>query len=320
VDKNHANSRQRARTWQYPRHKHFEEQLRQAAKEWFAARQYAVHPRYAFCLAEWADWHKNIIVPEVAAYIENIRDERANAGQGFPLHDYIHHGLSSQSLLFNLVGPLITSNDLDPLRQAVRSSGLTWPGLSRQCTFEYEDRAVFNEDSGQPTSVDLVIGEPETAGSLFVECKLKETGFGGCSVFGGGDCDGDNPVGDFSRCYLHHIGRSYWTLLQKHGFLKGLVTTDSTCIMANHYQFFRVALLALEKGGTFVLLSDERSPTFSCQGPAGERGLMPLLIRYVPERLRARVGRMSIQGVVRAIEASGRHQWIGEFKAKYGIV
>ena len=319
MEKNSTNSRRLARTWPYPRHNRFVMHLRQAAKDWFAEHKCAVHPKYAYCLAEWADWHRNIIVPEVPTYIENIRQERAGIGQGFALHDYIHHGLSSQALLFNLIGPLIVRNDLEPLREAVHSSNLVWPGLSQQTIFEYEDRSVFNEDSGQPTSIDLVIGDPNMAGSLFIECKLVETEFGGCAVFKQGDCDGSNPVANFSRCYLHYIGRRYWTLLDKHGFLEGPITTDTICVLASHYQFFRLVLFALEKGGTFVLLSDERSPTFSCKGPTSERGLMPLLLQYVPKRLWTRVGQMSIQNVVGAIALSGRHDWIVHFKLKYGM-
>lgn len=294
-------------------------QLRKAAKDWFAEHNCAVHPKYAYCLAEWADWHSNIIVPEAATYIENIRQERAGTSQGFPLHDYIHHGLSSQALLFNLIGPLIVRKDLEPLHEAAHSSSLDLPGLSQRTIFEYEDRSVFNEDSGQPTSIDLVIGDPNIEGSLFIECKLVETEFGGCAVFKQGDCDGLNPAANFSLCYLHYIGRRYWTLLDKHGFLEGPISTDTMCILASHYQFFRLVLFALEKGGTFVLLSDERSPTFSCKGLIDERGLMPLLLKYVPKRLRTRVGQMSIQNVVRAIELSGRHEWIAQFKLKYGM-
>lgn len=314
-----TNSRQLARTWPYPRHSHFVNHLRQAAGEWFAKRGCIVHPKYPYCIAEWKDWKGNIIIPDVSAYIEAIRKERAAEGQGFPLHHYVHHGLSSQALLFNLIGTLIVRNDLEPLRNALRLRNLVWPGKKEKPIFEYEDRSVFNEDSGQPTSIDLVIGVPEATGSLFIECKLVETEFGGCTVFAQGDCDGTNPSTDFSRCYLHHIGRRYWTLLKKYGFLEGPLSSNTTCILSSHYQFFRVVLFALEKGGTFVLLSDERSPTFLSKGRMDERGLMPLLLKFVPHRLHNVVGHMSIQDVVKEIESSGRHEWIEQFKVKYGM-
>lgn len=314
-----VNSRQLARTWPYPRHNKYVTHLRQAAKYWFAEHECKVHPTYAYCLAEWNDWHRNIVLSEVAEYIEDIRRKRARKSQGFPLHDYVHHGLSSQALLFNLIGPLIVRGDLEPLRNAVYLSGLDWPGSSTQAFLEYEDRSVFNEDSGQPTSIDLVIGNPDISGSLFIECKFVETEFGGCSVFNQGDCDGDNPSSDFSRCYLHHIGRRYWTLLDKYGFLESPLSTESMCVLTSHYQFFREVLFALVKGGTFILLSDDRSPTFACGGPEDERGLMVLLLKFVPKRLRDRIGRISIQDVVKFIESSGRHEWIKKFKLKYGM-
>lgn len=90
--------------------------------------------------------------------------------------------------------------------------------------------------------------------------------------------------------------------------------------MAGHYQFFREVLFALEQGGVFVLLSDDRSPTFSCESEAGRRGLMPFLLGLVPESGRSRVASVSVQDLLRSIEATGRHDdWVHEFRAKYGI-
>jgi hypothetical protein len=34
--------------------------------------------------------------------------EQRKGGNNFPLHKYIQHGLNSQALLFNLIGPLLT--------------------------------------------------------------------------------------------------------------------------------------------------------------------------------------------------------------------
>lgn len=87
--------------------------------------------------------------------------------------------------------------------------------------------------------------------------------------------------------------------------------------MAAYYQFFREGLFALVKGGTFVLLVDARNPAFFNDGPAGRRGQMPFLETFVPERHRGRVGAVTVQRVVGAIERSGRHgDWIGEYKAR----
>ena len=91
------------------------------------------------------------------------------------------------------------------------------------------------------------------------------------------------------------------------------------CLLASHYQFFREALFSLEKGGTFVLLSDDRNPTFSFEDPASERGLVPFLLKLIPKQHQRQMGHVSIQSVVKAIESSPRNEWIGRFKIKYGI-
>jgi len=222
-------------------------------------------------------------------------------------------------MLFNLVGPLIVRSDFEPLSAILKHFGLEWPIPPLMVEFEYEDREVFNEDYGQPTSIDLVIRSKKAAYSLFVECKFRETEFGGCSIFGKGDCDGRNPAHKFSLCYLHHIGRRYWTLLKKYGFLDGLLAEGVSCNLATNYQFFRELLFALENGGSFILLSDARSPTFHCEGPTGNRGLIDFLSKLTPEAVKDRLISVSIQDLATEISRSGRHEWIDEFALKYGL-
>ncbi len=313
-------SRARARTWPYPRHRNFRKGLQAAAVKWFADKGFTISTRYPYILADREEWAQNIILPEVAAYIREEQKQREAQRKGFPLHKYIHHGLSSQAMLFNLIGPLIVMRDLEPLRQAFTQQGIAWPKGEINASFEYEDRKVFNEDTGQPTSIDLVLKDDAGNPHLFVEGKLVEREFGGCSLFGAGDCDGRNPAHDFSLCYLHHLGRRYWKLLDKHGFLSGPIGQNATCILATYYQFFREVLFALELDDSFVLLSDGRSPTFSCDGSQGKRGLMPFLLSMVPQPVQSRVATGSIQQVVAAIKTSGRHKWITEFEQKYGLM
>lgn len=315
-----TSSRARARTWPYPRHRDFEKGLRRAAAAWFENQGFAVSARYPYILAEWQQWPQNIILPEVARYIQGEWERRQAEQRGFPLHKYVHHGLSSQAMLFNLVGPLIVEADLSPLREVLLQQGVPCPERALVADLEYEDRAVFNEDTGQPTSIDLALqGEPGSA-PVFVEAKLVEKEFGGCSVFAAGDCDGRNPARDFSLCYLHHLGRRYWELLERHGFLSGPIGESPICILSSHYQFFREVIFALELGGAFVLLSDARSPTFHCDGPQGPRGLMPFLLSLIPSSARNCVATATIQQVLAAARASGRHGWVGEFEWKYGLV
>ncbi|QWV94671.1 hypothetical protein KP004_05690 [Geomonas oryzisoli] len=314
------NSRARSRTWPYPRHADFEKSLRETAKAWFTSKGYPKHDKYPYCLDTYDNWHHNIIDQKVVTFIKSDRLER-KGNKGFPLHKYVHHGLSSQALLFNLLGPLVVDNNLDPLRKVLESHGVIWPGEDAEGKFEYENRDIFNEDSGQPTSIDFMIQDSAGEPKIFIESKLVEKEFGACSVFKNGDCEGRSPVGDFHQCYLHHIGRKYWTLLEKNGFLDGPLGSEKTCIFASHYQFFREVLFALEMSGTFVLLSDERSPTFFCTSKDEKikRGLMPFLCDLVPEKLRHRIVSITIQEVVHAIEETGTSEWVKDFKVKYGL-
>ncbi|HPQ35494.1 MAG TPA: hypothetical protein P5200_11690 [Tenuifilaceae bacterium] len=249
-----TSSRRLAQDWKYPRYSRFEEQLRTAASSWFENKGFPVHPKMKYCLDSLDKWEMNIILPEVSNYIVDVRQQKEKDSKPFPLHKYAHHGLSSQAMVFNLVGPLIVRNDYDPLIEVLRSKGITInEGIEAE--FEYEDRDVFNENTGQPTSIDLIIkniGQKKEP-FIFIESKLVEAEFGGCSVFSKGDCNGRNPVNDKSSCFLHFIGRKYWDLMDKHGF-SDVLHDQKICILVNYYQFFRELLLSIEKNGTFVLL------------------------------------------------------------------
>jgi hypothetical protein len=312
-------NKQSARTWQYPRHKIFEKRIQKAAVAWFAHHGYLTNPRHPYILAKWEDWPKNIILPDVSQYIQDAVENKRRERNNFPLHKYIHHGLSSQAMLFNLVGPLLVVNDLSPLKILIGRQGLEWPGENVLSIFEYEDRDVFNERQGQPTSIDLVIDAETGNTGLYIEAKFTEHEFGGCSLFHGGDCDGRNPSVNLGLCYLDHIGRKYWSLMHKYGLHDGHIGTDAMCILANHYQFFRELLFALEKGGTFILLSDDRNPVFHSSGSQGERGLMPFLTELLPADIRKRIALISIQELITEIQLSERHTWCVEFIEKYGL-
>jgi hypothetical protein len=312
-------SRRKAQSWPYPRHKVFEEQLRQSNASWFSRRGYAVNNRLPYLLDQWEDWPQNIILPEVAQYIQAEAKRRSLNREMFPLHKYLHHGLSSQAMLFNLVGPLVVQENLGAFKQALEAQGVSWPPESVTAVFEVEDRKIFNEDTGQPTSIDLVIKGSDNAHSLFIEAKLVEREFGGCSVFQGGDCDGQNPTQNFDRCYLHYIGRQYWTQLEKNGFLAGPAGSSPICPLALYYQFFREVVFAIASGGDFVLLFDERNPSFYADGLKGNRGFMPFLLTFVPEQLRRRVHAISIQQVVEAYRINAGFAWLAEFEQKYAL-
>src|SRR4030043_1398295 len=312
-------SRKNAQSWPYTRHKDFEEKLRTSNASWFAERGFSINNRMPYLLEHWEDWPKNIILPEVAQFIQAEQKRRNEAGERFPLHKYIHHGLSSQAMLFNLIGPFVVSRNLIPFILAFTARGIDWPQQNVVPIFEVENPKIFNEDTGQPTSIDLEIKSYDNTRSLFIEAKLGEREFGGCSVFQGGDCDGHNPSKNFNYCYLHYIGRLYWILLEKYGFLSGLAGTSPICPLALYYQFFRELIFAFEWGGDFVLLYDERNPSFYPDGLSGDRGLMPFLTTFVPDELRKRIHSINIQQMVDIFRHHHELTWLTEFEKKYAL-
>lgn len=304
------NSRQLANQWPHVRYKHFQKAMREAAAQWFVKEGMSVSKKARYILADRDNWAKNIILPEVVKYIENEIQVRPS----FPLHKYIHHGLSSQAMVFNLIAPLIVRDDLEiliALLNTEQSGKVT-------AEFEYEDRAIFNEDSGQPTSIDLLI-RINTTPRYFIESKFTESEFGGCSIFSQGDCDGRNPVHDFDLCYLHFIGRRYWKLMTKHGFLTPRMKQNMVCVFSTYYQFFREILFAIESGGTFVLLYDARNPTFYNEANGIRRGLLPFLLTFIPQQHQKSVVGITIQQVIDTIKKTNQHDWIIEFEHKYGL-
>ena len=108
--------------------------------------------------------------------------------------------------------------------------------------------------------------------------------------------------------------------MEKHNLLDGPLAKESICVMAGYYQFFREVLMALEFGGSFVLLCDSRSPTFAYKDRNTSRGLMNFLLSLIPEHLHSKIKVLYIQEVVEAIQKTGRHEWVDEFEKKYGWV
>lgn len=151
-------------------------------------------------------------------------------------------------MAFNLIGPLIVRNDLEPLRIAAERNKISWPTGNITAGFEHEDREVFNEDVGQPTSIDItIIGE---SAPLFIEAKLSEREFGGCSVFSDGDCEGKNPYpNNLDSCYLQHIGRKYWDLVKEHGFGMAPIMNGQICPFVITTSSFERSCFLLQRMG-----------------------------------------------------------------------
>ena len=199
--------------------------------------------------------------------------------------------------------------------------GIEWPkGISRG-EFEYEDTRVFNETPpGTPTSIDLVLLDDNHVPMIFIEAKLAEERFGGCSKVDDCPIRDSNPRDHLDACYLHEQrGRTYWKVLEDTGFLSEQLGSEQRCILADHYQFFREAAFAVQRGGTFVLLCDDRNVALWGDDPTERNGLFWHLRGLLPQALQARVAAVSVQQIVAAIRETGRHDWIEEFASKYGL-
>ncbi len=305
--------------WKRPvRFQAYRRRLEGAAARYFAERGLPVRARAPWILADAERWADNLIDPAWAGLVAAEQARHAAAGEGFPLHRHAHHGLSSQAMLFNLVLPLLAADDLDALAPAF--AGAPWPGPGARARLECSDRATFAEDRGQPTSFDLCIEGPGGP-PLFVEAKLAEPGFGGCSLLAGGDCAGANPAADPRRCPLHRLGRRYWERLDALGFLDGPIAEGPACALGPWYQFFREAAFALLHGGHYVLLVHDHNPAFQRTGPGGgAEGLWPWLRSLVPPAHRPRLHRVTLQQVAEVLAATGRHDaWLPAFRARYAL-
>lgn len=281
----------------------YQKHIRSSAGQWFRKKGFALSEKHEHVLRDKDDWPNNIVLPEVVDYIDNQPNLKT--------HRDAHNGSSSQALAFNLAGPLITRNDLAPLRLALENQGISIGKEPLTAAFEYEDTSIFSEISGgQPTSIDLALGYENQKPHIIIEVKLTEQEFGKCSQVPK-RCDGANPAYDFQMCYLHNIGHKYWQLMKKYGFIQGKIATDKKCILAEHYQFFREVHFALESNGVFVLLHDDRNPKFNT--------LFPKLKALVPVPYQSRIFSVTIGQIVEQIKLANRHEWIAEFEEKYGL-
>lgn len=312
------NSKALAKTWPFKRYSDFRREVQKAAVAWFLERGFASN-QMPYCLRRWEDWPQNIILDEVKQFIKEQKIQCEKESKPFPLHKYLHHGLSSQAMAFNLIGPLVTRKDYITLYNALTDNGINVNFEIGGIEFEFENRETFNEDTGQPTSVDIVIKDKNNNPQIFIESKYVEQKFGGCSVYEDGDCNGENPIHSYKKCFLNHIGRKYWEILSKYGFDKSFVS-ERHCPLACNYQFFRELLFSLENGGQFILLYDERSPVFHRENNGDKRGLIDFLLKFIPHEIISKIHSFSIQSIVTYIKQSGKHaDWIKEFEKKYGL-
>jgi hypothetical protein len=284
----------------------FRKEVENIAAKYFNDKGYKVQIKRPYILDKRENWSYNIILPEVADFIKKQAENSKKDNIPFPLHKYLHHGLSSQALLFNLFGEFVKDNDYEILSKILTNTNRNY----KKIQFEYYDRNVFNEITGQPTSFDLaIIGEQP----IFIEAKFVEQKFGTCSIFEKGDCDGLNPIKQYDLCYLNIISRKYLQLLKKHN-LDDPYINDNICPLSIYYQFYREIIFAKEKNGYYCFVYDKRNPVFI----NNNRGIFKILYDRLPNELKEIVILKSYQEIIKEMEQYNI-KWLNEFKIKYGV-
>ena len=288
----------------------YRKKLNKIASEYFKENGYSVVEKMPYILRDRNDWSKNIISMEIYEYIINQTIQAQKKGEPFPIHKYIHHGLSSQALLFNLFTNFIIMSDYKALN-LIFFDGEQIIDKKAKILYEYSDRDVFNELQQQPTSFDMFI---DCKKPVFIESKFVEQKYGICSVFDEGSCDGLNPLKDFSLCYLSSKkNRNYLELMKKYN-LSDAYIDDKICPLSIYYQFYRELLFSLKKNGIYVLLYDNRNPVFI----NGKRGVYKILYERLPINIKPFVKAISYQDIIAKIEPFNL-DWLNKFKKKYGM-
>lgn len=286
-----------------------------AAVEYFKNNKFNVHYKYPYILDTRNNWRYNILLSSVYEYIINEKEKALKENRPFPIHDYIHNGVSSQAMLFNLLGEVIIKKDLLLLNEIFNFQDLKINNESL-LLFEYCDRETFNELQQQPTSFDFVIKNNEGK-NIFLESKFVEMEFGKCSMITSGECDGQNPINEHSLCYLTIKGRNYWKLMRKYD-LHIPYKNSQICPFVMYYQFFRELIFALENNGYYVILIDKENPAFIKEEFNNLRGLIPTLTKDLNTQIMSCIKVLFIQDVLTIIEKY-KYTWTDEFKKKYGL-
>ena len=295
----------------------YRKEVEKYATKYFYMKGYSVSGKSKYILDKRDNWYRNIIVDSVYQYIVGAKDEAKINKVSFPLHKYIHHGLSSQAMLFNLFGEPLIKKDYTFFQDVFQFSDILIDE-DYELKFEYYNRETFNEKAQQPTSFDFAVFD-STGGrkNIFVEAKYVEREFGGCSSIEAGECDGLNPANNPDSCYLTQKGRNYWQLMKKHGLDRPYLNCP-VCPFAIYYQFYRELMFALENNGYFVLLIDKRNPAFERNYLGKKRGLIPVLLNQVPQRYHDVIKVIYIQDILPVLEKHG-YTWVDEFREKYGM-
>jgi len=96
-----------------------------------------------------------------------------------------------------------------------------------------------------------------------------------------------------------------------------LLNSVEYCPFTEFYQAYRLLLFALENNGYFLLIHDERNPTFLIQHSGIKRGKYKRFKQLLPKEISDKVFILNIQRIVEHLEKDVKCTWLAEFKKKY---
>jgi len=105
--------------------------------------------------------------------------------------------------------------------------------------------------------------------------------------------------------------------MQKHGLVTDGLKANSICPFITLYQAYRILMFALERGGHFLLIHDERNPSFAWTSTSVDRGAFALFHELLPASAQRRCYKITTQAVVEVVERVFPFPTLEEVKAKY---
>ena len=302
----------------YMSYSKYQSDLRMVAEGWFVEKGLDRDPTYPFVLNREIPWQYNLIDNDIYENVKHIE----------PMHPWTRNGLSSQSMCFNLLGPLVgnpktNNSNLAPLKRACENSAIPWPSNAKG-QLEFNAMPLFQEASKrQSTSLDVAINSTPDSDdkSLFIEVKLSENRFGGCNYYKKDTCSKSNlTIEEDLDCHYSVKVRTCWTLMRRHSLLDCDLGESNECPFRRYFQFFRELLVALEYRGIYVLLYDEHNPTFIAPEGSKRTGVFTFLRSRLPDEIQPFVKSFTVQEVLREIATDSSFSHANDFAVKYGMV
>jgi len=107
--------------------------------------------------------------------------------------------------------------------------------------------------------------------------------------------------------------------MEKHGLTTDSLEASPICPFVTLYQAYRILIFALERGEHFLLIHDNRNPSFAWTSTSIGRGAFALLYELLPRSAQRRCHGITTQEVVAILDSMFPFPSLEEVKAKYFV-